>query len=168
MTSIERHETMNINIICVGKLKEQFWQDACAEYAKRLGSYCSLNIIELKDEKLPKNASPADRDRIIQTEGKAIIDKIGQGDYVIAMAIDGKMIDSIEFSKVITNLKLNGKSTIDFIIGGSYGLSNEVLKHADMKLSLSKMTFPHQMARPILLEQIYRACKIANNEVYHK
>lgn len=159
---------MNINVICVGNLKEKYWVDACAEYQKRLKRFCTFNVIELKESKLPKNASQADEQTVIEKEGESILAKIGKDDYVIAMEIEGKQIDSVQLSKKIETVTLQGKSTIDFIIGGSLGLSNAVKSRADYGLSFSKMTFPHQLARVMLLEQVYRAFMISSNATYHK
>ncbi|MCI7124565.1 23S rRNA (pseudouridine(1915)-N(3))-methyltransferase RlmH [Mogibacterium sp.] len=159
---------MNINIICIGKLKEKYWQAAVAEYTKRIGGYVRIQIVELKESKLPKNASPADESQVMEKEGETILSKIGESDYVIAMEVEGKMLDSVELSRHLTKTFDSGRSTVDFIIGGSLGLSPAVKKRADFGLSFSRMTFPHQMARVLLLEQIYRSFKIANNETYHK
>lgn len=159
---------MNINIICIGKLKEKYWTDACNEYLKRIGGYCRINVIELKEAKLPKNASAADELAVMVKEGESILAKISDQDYVIALEIEGRMLDSVELSKKITGTFAQGRQTIDFVIGGSLGLSEAVKKRADYGLSFSKMTFPHQMARVVLLEQVYRAFKIAGGEVYHK
>lgn len=158
---------MNIKIICVGKIKEAFFRDAVDEYSKRLSKYHKLQIIELKDEKTPDNASLTEEQQIKQIEGERILDKL-KDEYVIALAIDGKQPDSVELSQKFDRLALNGKSSVAFIIGGSLGLSEAVLKRADEHLSFSKMTFPHQLMRVILLEQIYRAARISANEPYHK
>ncbi len=159
---------MNVNIICIGKLKEKYWQAAVAEYSKRIGGYARINIIELKEAKLPKNASAADELQVMEKEGESILAKIADGDYVIAMEVEGKMLDSVELSRHLMRTFDGGHSTVDFIIGGSLGLSEAVKRRADFGLSFSRMTFPHQMARVLLLEQIYRSFKIANNETYHK
>ena len=159
---------MNINIICIGKLKEKYWQAAVAEYTKRIGGYARIQILELKDAKLPKNASEADERQVMEKEGESILAKIGDNDYVIAMEVEGKMLDSVELSKHLMKTFDVGRSTVDFIIGGSLGLSDAVKRRADFGLSFSRMTFPHQMARVLLLEQVYRSLKIANNETYHK
>ena len=159
---------MNVNIICIGKLKEKYWQAAVAEYSKRIGGYARINIIELKEAKLPKNASAADELQVMEKEGESILSKIADGDYVIAMEVEGKMLDSVELSRHLMRTFDGGHSTVDFIIGGSLGLSEAVKRRADFGLSFSRMTFPHQMARVLLLEQIYRSFKIANNETYHK
>ncbi|MGN8913163.1 23S rRNA (pseudouridine(1915)-N(3))-methyltransferase RlmH [Anaerofustis butyriciformans] len=157
---------MNINIICVGKLKEKYWVMAENEYSKRLSRFVKLNLIQLPDEKLTGNDS---LDNIAkEKEGEKIISKIPKNSFVIAMDIKGKQLSSEEFSKQIENLSITGKSNITFIIGGSLGISDNVLKKADKKISFSKMTFPHQLFRIMLLEQIYRSFKIINNETYHK
>lgn len=159
---------MNINIICIGKLKERYWVDAIKEYSKRLSRFVTLNIIELKESQLRSNPSAADEEAVKVAEGKEILGKIRQGDYVITLEIKGKSLTSEKLADKIANLGLQGRSTIDFIIGGSLGLSQEVSQRSDFKLSFSAMTFPHQMMRVILLEQIYRAFKINNHEAYHK
>ena len=159
---------MKIRIICIGKLKEKYWREAVREYCKRISGFCNIEIIELKESKLPGNASKADEKNVICKEGESILKKVGKGEYVITMEIEGKQMDSVSLSKDITEIFDYGKDTIDFIIGGSLGLSKDVKERADFKLSFSKMTFPHQMARVMLLEQIYRSFKIANGEVYHK
>lgn len=159
---------MNINIICIGKLKEKYWQDAVNEYAKRISGYASIKVVELKESKLPKNASPADERIVIEKEGESIMGKISDSDYVIALEVEGKMLDSVELSKKLMNVFAGGSSTIDLVIGGSLGLADSVKRRANFGLSFSRMTFPHQMARVVLLEQVYRAFKIANNETYHK
>lgn len=159
---------MKITILCVGKVKEKFYRDAIGEYQKRLSRYCKLKIVEVTDEKTPDGASETVENQIKEKEGNRILSKIREEDYVIALAIDGKMQDSVELSKNIQQLGVRGKSSIVFVIGGSLGLSKEVLKRADEKLSFSKMTFPHQLMRVILLEQVYRSYRIMNGEPYHK
>ena len=159
---------MNIQIICVGKLKEKYWQDACGEYMKRLGRYCNIEIVEIKESRLPENASPADEENVKKEEGASILKAIKDGTYVITLEILGKMLDSPQLAEKMDELALDGKSNIAFVIGGSLGLSAEVSKRSDYKLSFSKMTFPHQMMRVILLEQIYRSFKINRHETYHK
>ena len=155
-------------MITVGKIKEDFYRKAIDEYAKRLSRYCKLEIIEVTDEKTPDRASDAVELQIRQTEGKRILANIRDGSYVIALAIEGKMPDSVKLSKKIEKLGIDGVSHLVFIIGGSLGLSKEVLQRADELLSFSAMTFPHQLMRVILLEQIYRSYRIMNNEPYHK
>ena len=160
---------VRINIICIGKIKEKYFTDAINEYAKRLSAFCKFSIIELSEEKIRnKNPNQSQIYEVIEAEGKRIMQKISQSDYVVAMCIEGKMLSSEELSKTLDNISLSGKSTVDFIIGGSYGLSNDVKNRADLKLSMSKMTFPHTMARMILSEQIYRAFEISTNGKYHK
>ena len=159
---------MNIKIITVGKIKEKFYRDAILEYSKRLSSYCKLNIIEVNDEMTKENASVNEVNIILRKEGERILKLINNNEYIIALAINGKKLDSIEFANKINDLGIHSNSNICFIIGGSLGLSDDVLKKANMKLSFSDMTFPHQLMRVILLEQIYRAFRINNNEPYHK
>lgn len=160
---------IKINIICIGKIKEKYFTDAIAEYAKRLTAFCKFNIVELSEERIKSNTpNQSQIDEVISSEGKRIMQKISPSDYVVAMCIEGKLMSSEELSKLIDNASVSGKSTVDFIIGGSYGLDELVKKRADVRLSMSKMTFPHQMARMILSEQIYRAFEISSNGKYHK
>lgn len=159
---------MKITVVCVGKIKEKFYTQAIEEYAKRLSRYCKLDVIELQDEKTPENASEHVNTQIKEKEGDRILSAIKEDAYVIALAIEGKMIDSVELSKKIDSLGINGVSNITFVIGGSLGLDPRVLNRADYKLSFSKMTFPHQLMRVILLEQVYRSYRIMKNEPYHK
>ncbi len=159
---------MNISIIAVGKLKEKYLKMAIDEYSKRLSRYCKLEIIELPDEKTPDNASEKEEIQIKEKEGKLILSKIKDNSYVVAMDLKGKHLTSEEFSKFISNCGVMGNSNIVFVIGGSLGLSEEVIKRANYKLCFSKMTFPHQLFRVMLLEQIYRGFRIMNNEPYHK
>ena len=149
---------MNINIICVGKVKESFYRDAISEFTKRLSKYCKVNIYEVADEKTPDKASEAEENKILQKEGERIQKHMKEEDYVFALAIEGK----------IEKLGIQGNSTIDFIIGGSLGIDANIKKRADRLISFSDMTFPHQLMRVILLEQIYRGFRIINNEPYHK
>ena len=159
---------MKITIICVGKIKEKFYTAAVEEYAKRLSRYCRLEIVELADEKTKENASEHENELVKAKEGERILAAIRDDMYVAALAIDGKMLDSVEFSQKIEQLGVTGISNIAFIIGGSLGLDKRVLDRADYKLSFSKMTFPHQLMRVILLEQIYRGYRIMKGEPYHK
>ena len=159
---------MKITICCVGKIKEKFYSQAIEEYSKRLSKYCKLEIKEAADEKTPDSASDTVNRMIKEKEGDRLLSNINDDSYVIALAIDGKMLDSVELSEKIDNLMLSGKSDIVFVIGGSLGLDKRVLDRADYKLSFSKMTFPHQLMRVILLEQIYRSFRIMKNEPYHK
>lgn len=158
---------MKITICCVGKIKEKFYSQAIEEYSKRLSKYCKLEIKEAADEKTPDSASDTVNRMIKEKEGDRLLSFIKDDSYVIALAIDGKMLDSVELSEKIDNLMLSGKSDIVFVIGGSLGLDKRVLDRADYKLSFSKMTFPHQLMRVILLEQIYRSFRIMKNEPYH-
>lgn len=159
---------MNITIIAIGKLKEKYWQDAVKEYSKRLGAYCKLNIVELKESPLLANPSKADEDAVKRAEGEEILGRINRSDYVITLEIKGKSLDSLQLASKIEQLGIEGKSSIVFVIGGSLGLDKAVSDRADFKLSFSAMTFPHQMMRVILLEQIYRSFKIIRKETYHK
>jgi len=159
---------MNITILAVGKLKEKYWRDAIDEYSKRLGKYCRLQITEIKESMLPANASAADEEAVKTAEGADILGKIKPSDHVISLEIKGKAFSSEALAQHLEHLTVSGKSSIVFVIGGSLGLSTEVSKRADLKLSFSAMTFPHQMMRVILLEQIYRSFKIIRNETYHK
>ena len=159
---------MKIKIICVGKIKEKFFTMAIDEYAKRLSRYCKLEIIEVADEKTPDGCSEAMEEQIKAKEGERIINAIKEDDYVIALAINGQKLDSVNFADKIEKLGINGVSSIVFIIGGSLGLDNNILKRSDYLLSFSDMTFPHQLMRVILCEQIYRCYRIINGEPYHK
>lgn len=159
---------MNIRILCVGKIKEKFYRDAIAEYTKRLSRYCKLQIIEVADEKTPDKASAAEEQTIREKEAGRLLAHIKDSDYVIALAIEGKNPDSVAWARQLELLALSGKSNLDLIIGGSLGLHQSVLDRADELLSFSAMTFPHQLMRVILLEQIYRSYRIQNHEPYHK
>ncbi len=159
---------MKIRIICVGKLKEKYLKDAIGEYAKRLSRFCSFEICELNDEKIPDNPSESQCAIVLKNEGEQIIKHLSKDSYVIALCVEGKSLSSEDFASKIQTVMLNGKSTIDFIIGGSLGLDDSVKKISDFKLSFSSFTFPHQLMRLILAEQVYRAFKINSNEEYHK
>lgn len=159
---------MNITILCVGQIKEKYFCDAIAEYQKRLSRYCKLQMIEVADEKTKENASEAENDLIRKKEGERLLKHIKDSDYCITLEIDGKMLTSEGLSKEIDRLGLAGKSSLVFVIGGSIGLDTAVLKRSDYALSFSKMTFPHQLMRVILLEQIYRSYRIMRGEPYHK
>lgn len=162
------HRYMNIEILCVGKIKEPFLKDAIAEYEKRLSKYCRLKIVETADEKAAENLSAAECEIVKAKEGERLLKLIRDKAYVIALRIDGTMLDSVAFAEKIGSLAVSGVSDIQFVIGGSLGLSGPVLERADLGLSFSKMTFPHQLMRVILLEQIYRGYRIINHEPYHK
>ncbi|MCD7980821.1 MAG: 23S rRNA (pseudouridine(1915)-N(3))-methyltransferase RlmH [Clostridiales bacterium] len=159
---------MNITLYTVGKIKEPFYRQAVDEYSKRLGRYCRLHIVEVADEKTPDQAGQKLTAQIKDREGERLLARFREGGFLIALAIDGKKMDSVAFSEQISALALHGRSEIGFVIGGSLGLSDAVLKRADMSVSFSDMTFPHQLMRVILLEQIYRAFRIISNEPYHK
>lgn len=159
---------MEIRILSVGKIKETYLNDGIAEYTKRLSRYCRLSFVQVADEKTPDKASEALNAQIKATEGQRLLEHIREQDYVIALAIDGKMLDSVKLSRLMEQLGVQGESTIDLVIGGSLGLSDEVLRRADFKLSFSPMTFPHQLMQLILLEQVYRGFRIMNHEPYHK
>lgn len=164
----DKRKAMKITLLTVGKIKEKYLRDGIAEYAKRLGRYCRLEIIEVADEKTPDNASAAQEYQIKEVEGERLLRYIKDTDYVMALAIDGKMLDSVELSEKLERLFVQGKSSLVFVIGGSLGLSEEVLCRVDYRLSFSKMTFPHQLMRMILLEQLYRSFRISKGEPYHK
>lgn len=158
---------LNINIICVGKIKENYLKDAITEYSKRLSKFCNLNIIELQDEKLPNKLNDSIIAEIKNKECNKMIQAIKKASYIICLDLKGKEFSSEDFSKKIENIALNFNSSITFIIGGTLGLNQEILSMADEKICFSKMTFPHQLIRVFLLEQLFRAFKISNNETYH-
>ena len=159
---------MKIRIICVGKIKEKYLKDAIAEYVKRLSRFCKLEVCELPDIKIPDNPSPSECTELLRAEGESILKHLSKDSYVISLCVEGKQISSEDLADKLASVTLSGKSTIDFVIGGSLGLSDEVKKRSDMRLSFSLFTFPHQLMRLILTEQIYRAFKINANEEYHK
>lgn len=158
---------LTINIICIGKLKEKYWRDAVEEYGKRMKPLCRLNIIELSEERVGDDPSDAEIRRTIDAESERILQKTGKGDYVIAMCVEGKNIGSGELSSRLEDISMT-HSTVDLIIGGSWGLSDSLKARADFKLSMGKMTFPHQLCRVMLLEQLYRAFQISKGTKYHK
>lgn len=159
---------MKIRIICVGKIKETFFKEAIAEYSKRIGKFASFEITELPDEKTDEKASEKENQIVLEKEGERILSCIKTGEYVISLCIEGKKYSSTDFANKLSSIFVGGYNTIDFIIGGSLGLSNAVKSRSDLKMSFSDMTFPHQLMRVILSEQIYRCFKIINNEPYHK
>ena len=159
---------MKIKIICVGKLKEKYLVTGIKEYLKRLQAYCKVEVYEVSDESIPNNCSLAQEVMIKAKEGRKLLDKIKQDDYVILLDVAGEEIDSVSLSKKMEQAMISGKSTIDFVIGGSLGHGEDVLTRANQRISFSKMTFPHQLMRVILAEQIYRAFKIIRKETYHK
>lgn len=158
---------MNINIISVGKIKEKYFTAAIEEYSKRLSRFAKLIITEIPDEKIPDNASEKEIEIVKETEGRKILSKLNENSFVITLCIEGKELSSEELAKKITDISM-ASSNITFIIGGSLGLSNAVKNKSQLRLSFGKITFPHQLMRVVLLEQIYRAFKINNNESYHK
>ena len=158
---------MNMALICLGRLKENYWRDAAAEYEKRLSRFGKWETIELPDLPEPANSSPAIEEQIKKKEGEAILARIRDGDIVVCLCIDGRQMDSVQLSGKLTELIDTGRRVV-FVIGGSLGLSPEVVRRAQLRLSFSPMTFPHQLARIMLLEQTYRALKIAAGERYHK
>ena len=159
---------MKITILCVGKIREQFYKDAVAEYAKRLSKYCTFEVVEVADEKTPDKASDALNEQIKEKEGKRLLEKIKEDAFVCTLEIKGKAMESVEFANLIDELSIHGKSNLVFVIGGSLGLHSSVMKRSDAAISFSKMTFPHQLMRVILSEQIYRAFRIIHGEPYHK
>lgn len=159
---------MNIDVICVGKIKEDYLRTAIQEYEKRLSRYCRLNVIEVADEKTPDKQSAALDEKIRRTEAERILKCIKQGAYIITLEIQGRMPDSVELAGEIEKIGISGNGDIQFVIGGSLGLHGSVTAMADMHLSFSKMTFPHQLMRVILLEQLYRSYRIIHHEPYHK
>ena len=159
---------MKITVLAVGKIKEKYFTGAVEEYAKRLSRFCRLELAEVADEKTPDGAGRAQELQIRIKEGERILQKLPGSSFVVALAIDGRMLDSVELSRQMERWNVNGISHITFVIGGSLGLSPQVLERADMKLSFSKMTFPHQLMRVILLEQVYRSYMIRSGAPYHK
>lgn len=159
---------MKISIVCIGKIKEKFFRDAIDEYSKRLSRFCKLEIVELADEKIPDGASDKVEEQIKTTEGERILKAVPDSAYMILLAIKGEELTSEALADKISKLGIGGESHICFVIGGSLGTSDAVYKRADYKLSFSKMTFPHQLMRVVLLEQVYRAYKINAREPYHK
>lgn len=159
---------MNISIIAVGKIKEKYIKEGIEEFKKRLSRYCSIEIVEVPDEKAPENISTKEEEQIKEKEGQNILKNIKDNTYVVALDLKGKELTSEELSDFIKNLGIKGNSNVAFVIGGSLGLSKEVLNRADFRLCFSKMTFPHQLMRLILLEQVYRGFRIMKGEPYHK
>lgn len=158
---------VTIRLICVGKLKEKYWQDACAEYEKRLRPFCKFQIVELQESRLPTDPSKAEIISCLEVEGHKILDALGSS-VCLPLCIEGKQVTSEEMAKLLQKLTVEGNSEISFVIGSSYGLWDGVKKTGKVKLSMSPMTFPHQLARVMLCEQIYRCFQILNNGKYHK
>lgn len=159
---------MKIKIIGVGKLKEKYLKEGTEEYIKRISAYADVEVIEVEDEPIPKNPSLAQEVMVKAKEGRRVLDKVKQSDYMILLDVAGTELDSVDLSKYIEKQMLDGRSTIAFVLGGSLGNSEDVLERADYRLSMSRMTMPHQLARLVLLEQIYRSFKIMKGETYHK
>lgn len=159
---------MNLCILCVGKVKEPYFREAIAEYVKRLGRYGKVSIVEVEDEKTPEGASSAQEEKIRQKEGKRLLEKLPDQAYLVTLEIEGHRLSSVQFSSYLEHLNVEGRGTIYFAIGGSLGLSKEVRSRSNYALSFSDMTFPHQLMRVILLEQLYRCCRIQHHEPYHK
>ena len=159
---------MKIKIVTVGKLKEKYLKDGIAEYAKRISRFATVEMIELADEKIPDRASDSENAKILDVEGNRILSKIGEREFVVVLAIEGKTLSSEEFSKQLEQASINGSSTLTFVIGGSLGLSKEVKKRANLSVSFGRLTLPHQLMRLVLIEQIYRAFTIQQGSPYHK
>lgn len=158
----------NITLLCVGKLKEAYWRDACAEYEKRLGAFCKFRLVEVAEERLPDNPSPAQIAATVEAEGKRLLEQIPKDSAIIPLCIEGKELDSPMLASRMQKMAVEGISHITFIIGGSWGLSEQVKSRAVLRLSMSPMTFPHQLARVMVLEQVYRAFQIVSGGKYHK
>ena len=159
---------MNVTLVCVGRLKEDYLKAACAEYAKRLQAFCRFNVEETEAEKLPDDPSRAEIEAALEKEGDRILAKLPKGAYTVALCIEGRQQSSEELAELLANIPVQGNGTAAFVIGSSYGLSDKVKRAAQLRLSMSRMTFPHQLARVMLMEQLYRAYCIVNNRKYHK
>lgn len=160
---------LNVNLITVGKLKESYLRDACAEYQKRLQAFCKLNIVELNESRLPDSPSEKEIKTALSNEGKAMMSLLcGNSCYNITMCIEGKQLSSVKFAEKLEKISVDGKSTVNIVIGSSFGIADEIKAMSDFKLSMSEMTFPHQLARVMLLEQLYRAFRINSGGKYHK
>ena len=159
---------LNVTLLCVGKLKEAYWRDACAEYEKRLGAFCRFSLVEVAEERLPDSPSEAQIAATVEAEGKRLLERIPKDSAVIPLCIEGKELDSPTLAARMQKLAVEGTSHITFIIGGSWGLSNAVKSRATLRLSMSPMTFPHQLARVMVLEQVYSAFQISAGGKYHK
>ena len=159
---------MQVRFLCVGKMKERFYKDAFEEYAKRLSAYCRLDCVELTEQRLPEEPSPAEIDRALEREAAELLKAIPQDAYVVALCVEGRELPSEAMAELIAGRENSGKPRLCFVVGGSYGLSDTVKKRADLRLSMSKMTFPHHLARVMLAEQLYRGYKIKKGSRYHK
>lgn len=158
---------MKVNIICIGRLKESYWRDACSEYAKRLGKFCSFSVSELPEHRLPDRPSKAQIEAALDEEGERLL-SAARGSIIVALCVEGKALSSEQLAERIGNYALRGFGSLSFLIGSSYGLGTHVKQNVDLRLSMSTMTFPHQLARVMLFEQIYRAFEILNHGKYHK
>ena len=159
---------MNLTVLCVGKLKERFWRDACDEYIKRLSAFCRAEVVEVEEERAPSDPSPAQLSQVVAAEGKRLLSKIPTDAAVIALCIEGKELSSPQLADALEVLAVGGVNRAVLVIGGSWGLSDEVKQRARLRLSMSPMTFPHQLARVMVLEQLYRAAQIQSGGRYHK
>ncbi|MGI6265434.1 MAG: 23S rRNA (pseudouridine(1915)-N(3))-methyltransferase RlmH [Acutalibacteraceae bacterium] len=159
---------MRITVLCVGKCKEAYWRDACAEYQKRLGGFCRLQIVEVEEERAPEAPNASQIEAVVAAEGKRLLDKLPAGAYPVALCIEGRPLSSADLAARLEQIGLDGNSHVAFVIGGSWGLSDAVKQAARWRMSMSPMTFPHQLARVMLLEQIYRAFQISGGGKYHK
>lgn len=159
---------LHVTVLCVGKLKERYWQEACAEYQKRLGAFCRLSVVEVAEERLPDAPGAAEIRATVQAEGERLLAKIAPGDRVIALCIEGREMGSEALAEYFRQAAVDGDSRITLVIGGSWGLSDAVKRRAALRLSMSPMTFPHQLARVMLHEQLYRAFQIMSGGKYHK
>ena len=159
---------LSVQLLCVGKMKEKFYIEGAAEYVKRLGAYCKLTVTELPEERLPENPSPAQIEGALEKEGNAILAKIPKGSKVVALCVERKTMSSEKLAEAVDGWAVQGASQLTFLIGGSYGMHESVKRRADLRLSMSPMTFPHHLARVMVLEQIYRAFKINEGSSYHK
>lgn len=159
---------LSVTLLCVGKLKEAYWRDACAEYEKRLGAFCRFHLVEVAEERLPDSPSPAHIAATVEAEGKRLLEKIPKDSAVLALCIEGKELDSPALSERLQKMTVEGVSHVVFVIGGSWGLSEAVKRRANLRLSMSPMTFPHQLARVMVMEQVYRCFQIATGGKYHK
>lgn len=169
MKALEGEKKMQaVTIVCVGKLKEGYWRDAAVEYQKRLSAFCRLSTVEIEEERLPQNPSAAQIAAGLEAEGRRILSKIAADSFVVALCIEGKLQSSEELAGMLDQAAVSGKSDVIFVIGGSFGLSQAVKERADRRMSMSRMTFPHQLARVVLLEQVYRGYQILSGGKYHK
>lgn len=159
---------LSLKLLCIGKLKEKYLKDACLEYSKRLGAFCRLEIAELAEERISDNPSRSEINRVIEAEGKRLLQKVEKCDAIVTMCIEGEQLSSTELASFIDKTAVLGVSSIAFVIGGSYGLCDEIKAKSKLRLSMSKMTFPHQLARVMVLEQLYRAFQISSGGKYHK